>query len=508
MQSIPFDSKRATAFITELRKYLQFHSTTEVLKNPPSGYLSRPVDLWGDLGHINQLAAGNKYANQADFDEDIYNLFSSANDGHLSIKGLCSQKLFVYLTTMPVVSVSADGLQLPEIYSARKSILMPMFRQLSLISFSDDAELLGDSSHNVSPIVSVNGQDAVSFFKDQASKQTFQDPDAQYNSVFKTFSRSGFSSSHVLGGMWQESVVWPGHSKYTFKFGNGTTRHAETKAVPRKSTKKIDFNFSNGKALFNALCAPEKHTSSSATPSTSATPSSSSSALRSATPTPSSSSSLPVKAAPTELPKPVVREPENLISGYYLVEKGLEDVAVLLIPTFTVNSGPQYISFSTYAAKFIKQAAKDGKKRLVVDVTGNPGGTVNAGYDLFKQLFPNKPIYSAGRFRAHEAMDFVGQALATLKSESELSLINGLAVGAAVTPNQTYNFQSWAEEYGPYEQLGTNVSSLFASNFSIVSTPKAPIHGYSDSKVKQEPPFKPENILLVSLRYPYATIHF
>lgn len=300
--------------------------------------------------------------------------------------------------------------------------------------------------------------------------------------------------------MWQESAVWPG-SKYTFKFGNGTTHHAETKAVPAKSTEKINFNFANGKALFNALCAPEKQSSSSAKPSSSATPSSSS-ALQSATPTPSSG--LPVKAAPTELPKPVVREPENLISGYYLHEKGLEDVAVLLVPTFTVKPGPQYISFSTYAAKFIKQAAADGKRRLVVDVTGNPGGVVNAGYDLFKQLFPNKPIYSAGRFRAHEAMDFVGQALATLETESDLSLINGLAVGAAVTPNQTYNFQSWAEEYGPYEQLGTNVSSLFASNFSIVSTAKTPIHGYIDSKVKQaEPPFKPDNILLVSLHRPY-----
>lgn len=124
MQSIPFDSKRATAFITELRKYLEFHSTTEVLKNPPSGYLLPPVDLWGDLDHINQLAADNKYANQADFDEAIYNLFSSANDGHLNIKGMCSQQLFAYLTTMPVVSVSADGLQLPEIYAARKSILI------------------------------------------------------------------------------------------------------------------------------------------------------------------------------------------------------------------------------------------------------------------------------------------------------------------------------------------------------------------------------------------------
>lgn len=120
MQSIPFDAKRATAFIPELKKYLQFQSTTEILKNPPPGYLGAPVDLFGGLDHISQLAADNKYANQNDFDNDLYNLLASAHDGHLYVKGLCSHQSFLYNISMPVISVSNDGLQLPEIYSASK----------------------------------------------------------------------------------------------------------------------------------------------------------------------------------------------------------------------------------------------------------------------------------------------------------------------------------------------------------------------------------------------------
>lgn len=374
-------------------------------------------------------------------------------------------------------------------------MLLPLLRQLSLTLSSDDAALLGNNSHRVSPVVSVNGQEAVSFFKDQASKQNPQDPDARYNSVFKTFARSGLMSS-AIEGLIEQSYVWPGQSKYTFEFGNGTVRDVETKAIPLQ--KRMDFNFPNGKALFNTLCVPENKASSSATP----TPSSSS--LRS-TPTPSSSQ-LPRQPVPTMLPKPVMREPDNHISGYYLHEKGLRDVAVLLVPTFNAL-GAEALSFSNHAANFIKQAVADGKKKLVIDVTGNLGGSVYAGYDLFKLLFPNKPIYAASRFRTHEAIDLLGRSFETITDDKYLPLINGFAVAGSVTPNQTYNFQSWPELYGPQHKLGTNVSSLYASNFSIVSTGSTPVHGYGDFKTNHTaPPFKPEDILIVSHSCLYVVI--
>lgn len=501
MHSIPFDSKRGTAFIVELRKYLQFHSTTETLKNPPSGYLLPPVDLFGGLDHISQLAADNKYTSQEDFDTDIYNLFASAHDGHLSVKGLCSQQLFVYYTAMPVVSISTDGLKLPEIYAASASYSSAIYCVITTDPYLEDIALLKSSSHRVSPLVSVDDQDAVSFFKAQALKQNFQDPDAQYNSAFKTFSRGGLKTD-AMEGAWQESLVWPGQSSYAFKFGNGTVRHVETKALPQKL---VDFNFPNGKAFFREMCVPENKGSSSAARS------SSSSAVMSVTPTPSSSSTPSSSASasanaqkpvPTTLPKPVMQEPQNLVLGYYLHEKGLRDVAVLLIPSFLTNLGPQSVSFVDHVAKFLKQAVDDGKKRLVIDVTGNAGGTVNTAYDLIKQLFPNKPIYGAERFRSHEAMDFLGQSYVNLTDPEDIAIVRNFGLQDAVTPNQTYNFKSWPELYGPYKHYGVNVSSLTATNYSMTASDESPIHGYGSYKTNQvTPPFKPENILLVTDGY-------
>lgn len=478
-----------------MRKYLQFHTTTETLKNPPPGYLLPSVDLWGGLDRISHLAAKNIYTSQEDFDADIYNLFASAYDGHLTVNGLCSQQLFTYSTPMPVVSVSKDGLELPEIYAAGASYSYAVYYAFTTNLNSEDIALLKANSHKVSPLVSVDNQDAISFFRAQASKQTFQDPDAQYNSVFKTFTRNGLKSEYTEG-IWQDSVTWPGQSSHAFKFGNGTVRHVETKALLRKS---VDFNFPNGKAIFREICVPENRVSSSSVPSFSATPASSSSSLVSATPTPSSSASASAKkAVPTTLPKPVMQDPYNNVLGFYLHEKGLRDVAVLLIPTFNAI-GLESVSFVEHVAKFLKQASDDGKVKLVIDVTGNPGGSVNNAYDLLKQLFPNKPIYGAGRFRSHEAMDFLGKAFAHITDPDLIAIARNFDVHAAVTPNETYNFRSWPELYGPHERLGVNVSSLTAANYSMVATDDYPIHGYGSYKDNHAlAPFTPENILLVT----------
>ncbi|KAI9925877.1 hypothetical protein MW887_005683 [Aspergillus wentii] len=483
LQTIPFDSKRAIEFLAEARKYLQFQSTTEILKNPPSGYLMPAVDLFGGLDFIEQQAANNKYASQTDFDVAIHNLLSSAHDGHLSIQGMCSQLLFNYQITMPVVSVSSDGLQLPQIYAA------------------NDLPLLRNGSHQVSPVVKVDGEDAETFFKSQSMKAGNQDPDALYNSVFHTFARGGIGSS-TAAGTWTVSTVWPGQSNYTFEFGNGTTRQAQTVAVPKSKS----FDYGSGKEIFKDLCIPKKASSSSAIASSSATPASSSSALLSATPTPTPSSGVSGMPAPTTLPKAVVREPNNFVSGYFLNEKDTQDVAVLLIPTFAVKT-PYLESFVNSTAKFLKEAAAAGKKKLVIDVTGNGGGLVELGQILFKFLFPNAPIQNAGRFRFHEAINLMGKTYGYLDYNDgpedlmEIRILNGFARTAAVTPDQKRGFKTVSDLYGPHEIMGQNVSSLFSNNLTLTSETPGLAQDYDITA----PLFKPENILLVTDGYCAST---
>ena len=117
LKAFPFESKRAAKFVQEYRKYLQYQSTIELLKNPPVDYQMPALDLLGGLDKIEKQAAAGKYDSQYDFDNDISDLLNSAFDGHLSIE-LCSLAPFVFENKFPLVSVSTNGTTLPKVYTA------------------------------------------------------------------------------------------------------------------------------------------------------------------------------------------------------------------------------------------------------------------------------------------------------------------------------------------------------------------------------------------------------
>ena len=83
---------------------------------PPADYISTSVDLIGGLEMIRRRTVSRYYTNQYDFDWDLNHLISQANDGHLNV-GLCSLEIFHFEHGVPLVSVSEDGLQIPELYT-------------------------------------------------------------------------------------------------------------------------------------------------------------------------------------------------------------------------------------------------------------------------------------------------------------------------------------------------------------------------------------------------------
>ncbi|PYH98057.1 hypothetical protein BO71DRAFT_426396 [Aspergillus ellipticus CBS 707.79] len=111
----------AVKFLYEYSKYLQFHSTTSILKGKSHTHpravtsLSTGVDLWGQLQTIRQKASDNAYTSQFDSDWDLRHLISRAKDGHLTLN-LCSQGTLHFEHGVPLLSISSDGLQIPEIY--------------------------------------------------------------------------------------------------------------------------------------------------------------------------------------------------------------------------------------------------------------------------------------------------------------------------------------------------------------------------------------------------------
>ena len=86
------------------------------LPEPPSGYLSTSVNLLRDIERIRGKATKSLYSNHYDFDYDLRYLVSRANDGHLGLE-LCSLSVMHFEHGVPLVSLSRDGLELPQIYT-------------------------------------------------------------------------------------------------------------------------------------------------------------------------------------------------------------------------------------------------------------------------------------------------------------------------------------------------------------------------------------------------------
>lgn len=145
LMSMPFESSRAVTFLNQVRKYLEFHSTVDILKSretryflsfdvtnigtidPPSGYMMPATDLLGGIDSILEKVNNNGYSSQFEMDLEVSDLIRSAYDGHLAFQ-LCSQSIFNYEIDMPLVSISTDGLQLPEVYTLSACYDPPILR--------------------------------------------------------------------------------------------------------------------------------------------------------------------------------------------------------------------------------------------------------------------------------------------------------------------------------------------------------------------------------------------
>ncbi|KOS36343.1 hypothetical protein ACN38_g12924 [Penicillium nordicum] len=481
LQSMPFDPKRGAAFVEDVKKYMQWQSDANVLSNPPASYLSPPVDIWGGLDYFQQQAADNEFDNQFEFDTALSDFFISAKDGHLSLLP-CSFMPFMFVGHESLVSISSDGLQLPQIYTY------------------NDAEVLKSNPDAVSPIVTINGKEVVSHLEGVAESQSFQDPDARYNNVFRSHSRYT-NSDQMLGAFsFGPNGMWPGSTVYNLAYANGTTSKSEVKAVVRNG----NFKFANGKALYESYCLPAPDTTGTATKaaSSTATPTPSSSTPASSTPV-SQSPSATIKPAPTGYPKAAIRDDNNLIAGYLLSEPGLEDTAVLSVPTFSVSNlegGSDIVS--GLAVEFIQKAVDAGKKKMIIDLSSNPGGDINYAFDLYKLFFPNNTPYWSSRFRAHEAFKLIERVGYSFPHDSENAIFESLVEFGFYnlkTPDQNHTFESVEELYGPHQVLGTNMSTANSLDLDLVSSEVKPIHGFGGIKSKwTTPPFAPEDILIIT----------
>ncbi|SCO88942.1 uncharacterized protein FRV6_13070 [Fusarium oxysporum] len=215
------------------------------------------------------------------------------------------------------------------------------------------AKLLNRAEAKISPVVSIDGRDASSYLKEIEDQALRQDPDARYNTLF-------FSFSGNPGGVLDGCNVYPGSNITTLEFRNGTTPEGKNMAELNDP----GFEARNGKDVFDMYRRP--------TPPNSSDNSSTSEPVVKP----------PLKSSPIGYPEPLIRDPYNQMNGYYLDD----DTVVMMIPSFDGDGLPsnQSLTLGHYTTEIVLKALADGRTKLIIDVSGNPGGDVDRAFNLFK----------------------------------------------------------------------------------------------------------------------------
>ncbi|KAI1429011.1 hypothetical protein F5Y12DRAFT_587761 [Xylaria sp. FL1777] len=462
LQSFPYNVTKADEFLTEIRKYIQFQSTLEVLQNPPDTYASTGVDILGGLDRIGNTT----YENQFQFDSDLRSLIRSANDGHFFIFPCSTGPFSFFRQTVGLISVSKDGLQQPEIYT------------------TTDLEDLSLGSTTVSPVTTINDKDVIEYLETAADLLASQDPDARWNSLFTSVTALATGRSDI-GTLWGQFTFnagdWPGVNNTRLGFKNGSILD-----LPTLAQYNYQSIFSSSEALYEATCTPDGSDN-----------------LRQATVTPTKDDNVEVSptatAGPSGFPKPFIREPYNQISGYSLDN----ETAVMFIPTFEGGTGfpaDQDLVFGQIATRIVNTAIANGRSKLIIDLSQNGGGSIARAFDLFKLFFPSKLPYSATRFRRHDGSDLLARS--GRKVNATAAGIDPFKFQGAVNSAQNATFASVDDFLDGEIQLDVNVTSLFANfNYTLLSITQAdtgPIRGFGGAPINNTEPYAPENILIIT----------
>ncbi|KAJ5229090.1 hypothetical protein N7489_009798 [Penicillium chrysogenum] len=448
LSSMPFDSDRALDFLIQVRKILEFQSTIDILKDPPTGYTMPSTDIMKGIDTIMGKAKSNSYTSQFEMDLEINRLIKTAHDGHLAFQ-LCSQSIFTYQIDMPLVSISKDGLALPQVYAL------------------GDAKLQKVDPDAVSPLVSINGTNVATYLESYSSDQNLQDRDAQYNRVFPAPARSVTNTPTGVNGIWASIGDWTDGAQLSLKFGNGTEKTIQKTATPSEKF----FSYGNGTRLYEIACLPRDLSTAS-----------------------SSLSGAEEASSEIEgLPSTTWRSSANSIAGYYSKLSGLEDTAIIFLPTFSSSAS----EVSKIAVDFLQNSTESGKKNVLIDLSSNPGGYMSIGIDLSRIFFPNAAPYTATRFRAHDAAEYLTKAYSR---DGSTDTSNVFAYRQMVRPDQRTGFSSWEDLYGPHEILGSSASSLLANfNYTSTSSKNFPINGYGPVPLNpSKSPFPADNIAIIT----------
>lgn len=84
-------------------------------KQPPADYFFPPHDILGSLALIKSNLEANFYPGEYEFSLDLYKVFIRGHDGHFIFLPDALTAAFEFTRPKALVSISEDGIKLPEI---------------------------------------------------------------------------------------------------------------------------------------------------------------------------------------------------------------------------------------------------------------------------------------------------------------------------------------------------------------------------------------------------------
>jgi hypothetical protein len=445
---------------------LQFQTTTAFLKDPPAGYQQPPVDVQQLLRQIQTNVTAGNYKNQYSFEVDIQLLVHRMHDSHVTLSAGILHA-FTFLMPYGLVSVSADGKQLPEIYLAE--------------------DLLASKQQGwpASPVTKINDRDVVEYLTEfaQLNSDGNLEPHADWNSLMDNPALWISGDLSVV----QSTTFYPGNElNYTFKNGSVEETYWLANYNELEDTGPLttagDFYNYFVLGLLPASYNPELQWWPSEEPSNSSNNSSPwvnpyTDFCASGNASQGNWCLESYGAYPND---PDVAQANLSIAGGGVITGYLYDdisTGILSIPTFW-QFDDNVEAFDIAIGAFRDSALKNNISKVVIDLQGNTGGNVYLAFNTFKQIFYDIDPIAASRIRSHALSDVLGNSYSKWWKdlEKDFDADNGLsgfyynytAADEWVVLNRINlatgrNFSSWAEYSGQVSDHGDMFSAAVSS---------------------------------------------
>ncbi|CAH0045721.1 unnamed protein product [Clonostachys solani] len=500
INAVPLDVNASITTINLLKRYYEFDTTLAYLKDPPKSYQSLPIDVMGRLDQVAQNLSDGKYNSTYEMEVAIKQIFITAREGHMKYNGGVLG-LFSWVLPDGLISVSSDGKSLPEVYASTDVLL---------------------NRNGISPIVEINNQTVFDYLRNYIETKAptgLIESHADWNAIMYSsqvlFGTIGSTSSlSNYPTLFQSTDFYNGPS-ITVRFANGTSSEWLYQAA--SSWNLLQQNLTSPNAIFNVRVAstrlPTRDGDGDETTTTTVGSRATTSA-QSSVPTSTGSQFVPVIGYPKD---PIVKQDNftngGFVSGYLLKN---DSVGVLSLPSFATASSSSDSadsqSFSDAIGEFIRQAKDAGMKKIVIDLSGNTGGTFLLGYNTFRQFFLDTLPTLSFRARSTPSLRTIGTVITAVLSDENTpsdiySVFTGPGSAASLSSLHTMNLngENWAsytEFSNPRNIHGDNFTQSGRYNLSDTQWASGVdmgpyLAGYGTNKLSYEQPWKGEDITLL-----------